>query len=236
MTPYPYLVEFRVQGYAKRYSKELIYSISRKFRVRGMTRKHAVPHITLYGPFNTRNERTVISKFHYVCAKYNRILFSFEGFNYFNNPNGKVIYLDIEPSQELINFRYELSQILQNFTYTNSVEDKKGKDGFKFHSTLAFKDIDRNFNEIWDYVNSKDKPHIKQTLLRVALLKNSKILCEYDFIQRRLFNRKLALNRKVFRRTIMLLKQQSHLEGDMDTVNEQSAGMLTKLRHYFRGN
>ena len=43
-------------------------------------------------------------------------------------------------------------------------------------------------------------------MFRITLLKNAKILCEYDFLQRRTLNRNQALNRETKKMTIMLLK------------------------------
>lgn len=47
---------------------------------------------------------------------------------------------------------------------------------------------------------------INQRLLRVTLLKNGKILYEYDFLQRKLFNRNQSLNRKIWKETINKLQ------------------------------
>jgi len=41
-----YLIEFRFHGYAKKYLKRLIFGVSKKFKVKGVTRKRVVPHIT----------------------------------------------------------------------------------------------------------------------------------------------------------------------------------------------
>ena len=34
-----FLIEFRLHGYAKEYTKGLIYDVAKKFRVKGVTRK-----------------------------------------------------------------------------------------------------------------------------------------------------------------------------------------------------
>ena len=96
-----YLIEFRFHGYAKSYSKRLIYDVGRKFRVRGVTGKKVVPHISLFGPFTTRYEKKMIAEVINVARNYNLISFKIKGFDYFDNVSKKVIYLDIEPSEEL---------------------------------------------------------------------------------------------------------------------------------------
>ena len=212
-----YLIEFRLRGFAKRYSQELIKEIGRKFRVRGM--KDRISHISLYGPFTTNNERRMVSEIQNLCRRYDRIYFSFKKFNYFNNPKNKVIYLDVIPSEHLKQFRYELSAKLRPITSSKSREDRRSKDDFEFHSTIAFKDIDHKFNAIWAYLGKKKIPHIRQTLLRVTIIKNGKILNEYDFLQKRLFNRRQALNKHLWMRTINLLKQKAYPQTIKKQVN-----------------
>lgn len=231
-----YHIEFRIRGYAKRYAKELIYDIAKRFRVTGVIRRgKAVPHITLYGPFETNKQRQMVNEIIKVCSNYRLIPFTFRGFNYFDSSLNKVIYLDIEPSQALIDLRYDISKALLPITYSKSQEDKKGKSDFKFHSTIAFKDIDRKFNEIWNYISSKKKPEIKQHLLRVTIIKNSRILYEYDLIQQRLLNRSQALNRAIFASTIERLKsrhmpKQNNEEIDKD---DEKVSILTRIRNLF---
>jgi hypothetical protein len=44
-----FLVEFRMHGYAKEYAKDVVYSVAKKFRVKGVTKKRVVPHISYNG-------------------------------------------------------------------------------------------------------------------------------------------------------------------------------------------
>lgn len=207
-----YHIEFRIRGYAKRYARTLIYDVSRRFKVKGVTHKHVVPHISLYGPFLTRRQRDVVAEVARVCSKYENVPFTFNGFNYFDNSTNKVIYLDITPSETLVNLRYDLSKALLPITYSKSQEDKKTRPGFKFHSTIAFKDIDSKFKDIWSYINKKKRPNIKQYLLRVTIIKNGKILYEYDLIQKRLLDRKQALDKRIFIETIKRLKSGAYAQ------------------------
>lgn len=205
-----YIIEFRLHGYAKKYAKQTMYDIANNFRVRGMLKKGKgvkVPHITLYGPFSTNNERLVISKVRNVCEKYDLVSFYFHGFNCFDNNSNKVIYMDIKPSKELTTLRHELAQALLPITSTISKEDKKGTNDFKFHSTLAHKDIDDKFSQIWKHMCKKEAPNIRQHLIRVTILRDMKILYEYDLIQHKLFDRRLSLSRYVFRNTMKMLKE-----------------------------
>ena len=204
-----YLIEFRLHGYAKKCIKALIYEVARKFRVLGVTRKRPVPHITLFGPFTTRYEKRMIFEVANVGRKYFLVPFRVKGFNYFDNETNKTIYIDIDSSDELEQIRWEIAERLLKITQTKSVHDVKKN--YSFHSTIAFRDIDRRFPKIWEYIKSKEEPNINQYLLRITILKNGKILHEYDLIQKRLLSRKEALDRIIWNRTITILK---------DTVKE----------------
>lgn len=223
-----YLIEFRLRGYAKKYSQEIIREIGRKFKVRGM--KDRVSHISLYGPFTTNNEKRMVSESQNLCRRYDRIYFSLKGFNYFNNPKNKVIFLDVSPSENLKQFRQDLSFKLRNITTSESNEDKKKKDSFEFHSTIAFKDIDNKLNLILDYLSKKKVPNIRQTLLRITIIKNGKILYEYDFILKRLLDRREALSKAIFRETIRRLKQKSPPTKTQISIKPEKKSIWKKIK------
>ena len=96
-----YLIEFRFHGYAKKYLKQTIYEVSIKFRVQGAAKKKVVPHITMFGPFTTNDERKVVSTLLSVSRKHHLMSFKLKGFSNFDN---RVIFMDIIPSKELTNF------------------------------------------------------------------------------------------------------------------------------------
>ncbi len=199
-----YLIEFRFHGYAKKSIKNLIHEVARKFKVKGVTRKRAIPHICLFGPFTSRNQKKVISEIVKIGENYNLVPFKIKGFNYFNNKKNKVIYLDIIPSKTLKKLRKELAIRLFKITKTKK-HDKKRK--FYFHATIAFKDIDRKFDKIWKYLKKKEEPNINQHLLRITILKDKRILYEYDLLQKKLLNRGQAKSKYIWKKTIDLLKK-----------------------------
>jgi len=194
-----FLVEFRLHGYAKEYSKNLILDVAKRFKVRGVTTNRAVPHITLYGPSETDDIRRVISQVAAVGQKYTLVPFRIKGFDYFDK-EGKVIYLDITPSSELEQLRYELAQSLSKISTSQNWDTKRK---YEFHSTVAFKDIDKKFEKIWSYIKSREEPNINQHLLRITILRrNRTILCECDLVLKRLLNRREALSKSLWQETI----------------------------------
>ncbi len=217
----PYLIEFRFQGYARKYLKRSIFDVARRFHVEGVTRRRPVPHITLVGPFETREIKRVIMDVESVAKNYDFVNFKLSGFGYFDNPGGKVIYADIEPSKELEELRWELSKRLMGYA---RLKEWDARERFSFHATIAFKDIDRKFSKIWSYLKHKEKPNIDQHLLRITIIgKGGRIVCEYDLMLKRLLNRREALSGKVWKRTIFMFRAKLFLRR-----------LLTMIKKIFR--
>jgi 2'-5' RNA ligase len=199
-----YLIELRLSGSARKYVKSIVYDIAGKFAVRGVTRKRVVPHVTIVGPITTTDERKLIGEMIRTCTKYDLLTIQFGGFRSFGNWlfGNRVLGVKVEPSNELEALRSELVDKL-GFCRLSKFDRKE----WRPHSTIAFKDIDQKFGEIKKYLENQSCPQIQHYVVRLTLLKNARILCEYDFLQRRALNRYEALNRENKRVTLILLKK-----------------------------
>lgn len=219
-----FLVELRMYGYAKQYAKQTVYCVAKKFRVKGVTRKKVVPHVSLYGPGKTNDMAEVIAAIEKVGRRYTVVPFKVKGYGYFDT-KPKVIYLAIRPSQELKDLTRELSRELRKVS-TGQSWDKGSHHAF--HATIAFHDIDRKFNQIWSYLKSEEQPNIDQHLLRITVVgKGRRIVCEYDLLLKRLLNRRQALSRFWWRRTWKRLRQ---LQG---VPAEKPISLADRLKRLF---
>lgn len=222
-----FYIEFRLHRHAKTYAKRMIWSIAKKFRVKGVVRNRVVPHIGLYGPGQTKDIRKIVTIIERVGQKYTLVPFSIKGFGYFDELR-KVIYLDVRPSKELKKLRWELSQELRKVSSCQS-HDRHSMTKFAFHGTVAFKDIDSKFNQIWSYIKSREEPNIKQLLLRITVIgARSRIVCEYDLVLKKLLNRKQALSRYWWRKTF---KRLCELQG---LPQEKKQSILERIIDYIR--
>lgn len=203
----PYLIEIRLMGESKHLARQLIYDLFHKFRVRGQVNKRPVPHVTLFGPFACRDIRLVIHDIGEVGSQYSELLYEIDGFDYFElkkkflfittASKKNVIYLKIIPSEDLKDFRHELAKKL--LKYTNVVETSRdSRDKFKYHATIAMKDIHHKFDEIWEYLKGYDIK-TKGMCYRITLLNQGKIMHEYDLPTKRLLNRRQSLSRRTRR-------------------------------------
>jgi len=110
-----FLIEFRLQGFAKKYAKWVNAHIHRKARqlgLRTVKERRFVSHITLFGPAKTDNLRPVMAEIGRIGRKYTLVPFKIDGFDKFQNPDAYWLYLDVEPSPDLEQLRYELAQRL----------------------------------------------------------------------------------------------------------------------------
>jgi calcineurin-like phosphoesterase family protein/2'-5' RNA ligase len=189
-----FLIEFRFSGYTKEAIKELKDSISKNFHV---TRRKIVPHISLVGPLYTRDEKRLVKEVKEVCKQYELVKFKLDGFDNFEN---RVIYVRIKPSEELKNLRLELVERLAEFCKLSEFDTELH---FTFHATLVMNDIQRKFDRIWEYLQSWEIPKMQQYVVRITILsERRRILAEYDLLQRKILNRRDALDRKKFKKTL----------------------------------
>jgi len=192
-----YLIEFRFSGNAKKAIKEVKDCISENFDV---TRRKIVPHISLVGPIYTDDQKRLVKEIKDVCKQYELVKFKLANFDNFED---RVIYVKIKPSEELKKLRIEIAQRLQTFCTLSELDyDSK----FTFHATLVLKDIQRKFDRIWKYLQTW-KLEMEQYVLRITIIKNKRILAEYDLLQRKMLTRSQALDQKIFEKTLKKLEK-----------------------------
>lgn len=223
---YYFYVECRFRGYPKEYLKGLIGEVARKFRVRGALKHRPVPHMTLYGPAETSSSHSVFSGIEKVARRYKLVQFEICDFQ---GKDGATIVCRIDASPELKKLRRELAEELNK---TVNIDDRQPWDNdsdYWFHATVAMKDITQKFRKILDYVNIKEKPHINQYLVRITVLnKKRRIEREYDLILKRWLNRREALSKRWWRRTINGLRE---VQGLPEV--RQKRGLLFWLSKFF---
>jgi CxxC-x17-CxxC domain-containing protein len=225
-----YLIEFRFFGTAKYEFKRLIREVNRIFRVRS---HRPVPHISLAGPFPTRDEKRLISDFEELCAKQPIMTFNVKGFGTFEE--NRVVYIKIEPDKNLDTFRWELSNRLRAYCNLRPYDRERE---FIFHSTIAMKLGQDKFDKVKKYIETKPEPEFTHCVMRVTLIKNSKILREYDFFLRRPLSRWEAKSRSIlsesykrlekFREKLGHTEEVRHPEKERRHIKEVNVGDILK--------
>jgi 2'-5' RNA ligase len=196
-----YLIDIRQMGPVKHQISTLSNQLSGKFNIRD---KCVVPHITLAGPFSTPYEEKLVEDFTRICSDQEKIpKYEVGGYGFFDDT--RVVYVSITPDDTLKQFRYLLSQAISPYCSLRDY-DLDSAEGFMFHSTLAMKLDWLTYQRIKWYVRGLEKVLYRHHPIRVTLLRNSKIVCEYDFIQKRMLSRKQALSKATRMRDYDILK------------------------------
>jgi hypothetical protein len=196
-----YLIDIRQMGPVKHQISTLSNQLSAKFNIRD---KCVIPHITLAGPFSTPYEEKLVEDFTRICADQEKIpKYEVGGYGFFDKT--RVVYVSITPDETLKQFRYQLSRAIAPYCSLRDY-DLESADGFMFHSSLAMKLDWLTFQRIKWYVKGKEKVMYRYHPIRVTLLRNSKIVCEYDFIQKRMLTGKQAMSKATRMRDYDILK------------------------------
>lgn len=196
-----YLIDIRLMGPVRHQIRTLSDQLAELF---SLSEKMAVPHITLAGPFSTEDEEQLIRDFTCICAEQHAVpKFRVGGYGFFEN--SRVVYVEILPDETLRQFRFQLSQALEPYCSLRKY-DLDSAEEFQFHATLAMKLDWLTYQRIrWHFRGQKEVTHRPQPV-RATLLKNSKIVCEYDFVQERMLSPAQARSRATFMRDRAMFK------------------------------
>lgn len=171
----PYLTEIRLNQPLKDDVKDVIRDVSNRFDVHGATRSRPVPHITLFGPYNTDQGYEARDRIRSVLSDYDIVPYRVKNFDHFGN---HTIYVDVEPSPELQSLRRDIRDAL--IPISDNYPDHDTDQEYEFHITIAYKDISEKFDEIWEYVTSKYHFERKVYAIRVTALHNRNMMWEWD--------------------------------------------------------
>ncbi|MDV2989156.1 MAG: 2'-5' RNA ligase family protein [Dehalogenimonas sp.] len=191
--------------------KSLTSYIRRQVKL-GRGVKH-VPHISIvYNPTPSqgrRYEKRLISDFISICSKYPLMEFRFNGYGRFRNSSARepakdVAMVKIDVPESILAFRWDLICRLRDYCELHPKFDQKRND-YSPHATLALNLKPQTCDRIENKLRQLPPPQKHYYLARATLLKNSKILCEYDFALRKSLNRAEALDKRKMRQTLAVI-------------------------------
>lgn len=196
-----YLIDIRLMGPVKRQIETLSRNLLERFRLGNQL---AVPHITLAGPFFTEHEDRLVQDFSRICNEQKTVPnYDVGGYGVF--PATRVVFVTVTPDHALQEFRFRLAEAIAPYCTLREYDLDSAED-FRFHATLAMKLDWITFQRVrWYIRNCKPVIH-RYHPIRATLLKNSRILCEYDFLQDRMLSPAQAMNRATILRDLTILK------------------------------
>ena len=220
---YPYIVEIRPM-LEKYLLKKQIRHIVRTVHIK---KWHKVPHITLIYNFRLKRakDKDIAKIIQNVASKYSVIKFYYDGFELRKGGRGYVLAFKIIPSFELKRLRKEMYNKLKPFIEQHpDVLDFNNADEFWFHATVGYRLSKRNCEFLRRKIQSFKRIYFPAFALRITLLKNSRIVYEYDVPTGKLLNRESSLSRKYYAKTV-----KSHRKTLQVEVFEQSKSKKQKI-------
>jgi 2'-5' RNA ligase len=196
-----YLIDIRLMGSVKHQIRNLSNHLQEKFNLGD---KLVTPHITLAGPFSTHDEQKLIKDFTRICSN-QKVIPKYEVGSYGFFDDTRVVFVAITPDENLKQFRYQLSQALLPYCSLRNY-DLDSADEFRFHATLAMKLDWLTFRRIKWYFRCQENVIYRHHPIRATLLRNTRILFEYDFIQERMLSRTQAMSSATMKRDFDILK------------------------------
>lgn len=196
-----YLIDIRMMGPVRRHVRTMSARLQENF---GIADNLTVPHITLAGPFSTDDEDRLVADFARVCSAQETVpRYEAGGYGFFEDT--RVVFVTVTPDEALRRFRYRLAQAIAPYCTLRDY-DRDDEETFRFHATLAMKLDWLAFQRIrWFIRGQRDVTYYPHPV-RATLLRNAKVLCEYDFVQQRMLTPSQAKSRATWMRDLDALK------------------------------
>jgi hypothetical protein len=212
----------------KRDIRSIVYDVRKKLRIEG---SRPIPHISIvYDPTPRnarRDERRLISDFNSICAKYPLMEFQFGGFGSFSDSGTAII--KVIPPPPMVDLRWDLICRLREYCVMHPKFDAT-RNNFSPHAAIALKLSSQKLGDVMDHLDKFEQPRKHYYLARATLLKNSRILSEYDFALRRSLTRRDALNKRVLGMTEAKIRHTINEKTRTETANRAIQKTSNPLR------
>lgn len=201
-----YLTEVRL-GKEKAHFREMIHDVRDRFGL--SLSKRPVPHVTLFGPYNTNRGYKVKRRTQDVLSNYQLVPYRVTGFDCFQDAG--VVYADVEPSAELRQLRADLVDALKPVTSDHRPWDFKTR--YDYHITIAM-NIQGKQSRVLDYLRNEYELDIMLYAKRITALDSREMMWEWDVPRCTELSHKEATSRTSWQKTTFKLNELSGRAGD----------------------
>jgi len=153
-----------------RYHRELRLKIERQFNLGGPTEFTVPSHIAMKYRFPVDHLADLETAIETFCRSQVKTKWSLQGYNYFDNSDSFVIFIDVIPSQETREAHARLLCCLRQIPWVQWGPFDHAN--LHYHVTLASKGITaENFSAVWSYVNQQAFPRYELFFDNLALIR-----------------------------------------------------------------
>lgn len=201
-----YLNEIRL-GKKKSFFRDIIRDVRREFDLQSSYRP--VPHIRLFGRYDTSQGYKVKQRTKNVLANYRVVPYRVAGFGSFSDSG--VVYAEVVPSERLQELRRDLSNVLQPVThnYRNWDTDQK----YNFHIRIE-KNLGQETARILDYLRDNYEVDLELYAKRVTALNNRDMMWEWDLPRGTELSSQEATSRESWKKTETALDNKVENKGN----------------------
>lgn len=143
-----YFIGYVIEGEAAEYHQELVKRVAAEFNVQATLNHKAPSHITIKHLSNREGISDVERVLAELCTGTNTSDFTLGGIGSFGRD---VIYMGVNPSLQMVDFRNDLFSRLKNLQYIPWYAWDNGKVP-NFHATVCEEDIGERFEDIKRYL------------------------------------------------------------------------------------
>jgi len=181
--------------------RDIIEDVRDQFNLH--SNKRPVPHITIFGPYDTDQGIEVKQRTQDVLSNYSVVSFTVSGFNCFEDTN--VVYADIEPTSELQSLRRELANSLESVTYNQRSWDLR--DSYEFHITIAT-NLGNQTSSVLQYVEAEYDIDMQLHATRFPALDRRRMMWEWDLPRGVELSPQEATSKQSWKKTMRELERQ----------------------------
>ena len=215
-----YLNEIRL-GKEKQFFRDIIRDVRQQFGLHSS--KRPVPHITLFGPYDTKQGGKVKTRTQDVLSEYRVVPFRVTGFDMFADTN--VVYANVEPSKQLQEVRRDLAATLEPITYNYRTWDVETT--YEFHITIAT-NLGEQLTSVLQYVRREYDVEMEIYATRVPALDRRSIMWEWDLPRSVELSNQKATTKQSWEKTMEALDQQKE-QTKVDPQYPSERGFLDRL-------
>ncbi|MEM7111073.1 MAG: 2'-5' RNA ligase family protein [Chloroflexota bacterium] len=162
-------IGYLVPESASQYQLNLRQKIQTRFNLTGSSKLKSPSHITLKYPFQAEETQAVEQLLQRFSATQPQTKWAIRGFNYFQNGETYVIYMDVIASLAARKAHEQLLEALHQIEWMEWGEFDTAD--MHYHVTVAQKGLTKhNFDTVWAFVNRQTWPNFDLHFDNVALV------------------------------------------------------------------
>jgi len=185
-----YCIEVRLSGYAKEYTRRLLYGAGRRFGLSGASKNAPPTRVIVYGPFRCGEPRRMADAVAEACLGFDVVSYRLKGFENYEvarkwlfGQGFRGVFIDVEPSDNLRLIRGRLRQRLSGFCHVSPGYDSPD---IRFSAPIDLAGADSKFDRVLAYLKENEERDLSQRVIRLTVSRDGEVYCEYDFMEHKL--------------------------------------------------